>query len=64
MRCDWNPERNSRGIATLRWRTGCENEATWMVGVRPVWKLCDSCAALPRFRHLKDRDRIPEPIKE
>ena len=66
MLCEWNPEENE---PASRFRTnligpyerhGCPNEAVFVVGVRPKWYLCKSCAELPRFKRLRKRELAKE----
>ena len=35
--------------------------AVWIVGGNGQWRLCDSCAALPRFAKFRKRQRIGKP---
>jgi hypothetical protein len=58
-RCEWDPEHNmpARDL-TGRYFSGCTNEATQSVGRAENWHLCDSCAALPRFKKFRYRVRL------
>lgn len=69
-RCEWNPEANSPAEAE-HWRRigvrspGCANPAVWSVGAGTNnWHLCESCAALPRFKRYRSRVRIGTPPEE
>lgn len=52
--CEWNPEAG-RGSYEGE---GCPNPAAVSVGHQGSWHLCDSCAALPRFKRYKVRRRL------
>jgi hypothetical protein len=54
--CEWNPERD--GLAFVGDRHTRENPATVLVGGRENYRLCDGCAALPRFKRLRKRRPI------
>lgn len=61
--CEWDPARNQPAEATMRrgkfasYR-GCDEVATLSVGTGAGnWHLCESCAALPRFKRY--RRRVP-----
>lgn len=50
MRCEWDPVND----IFAHWRTasdyrGCPNRATLLLDTQSVWRLCETCAALPRF---------------
>lgn len=53
--CEWWPvgDRSATGRPGER----CPNPATLSVGTKNNWHVCDSCAALPRFKRL--RRRVP-----
>lgn len=51
--CEWWPDGD--GPATGRDGEYCPNEAVWSVGRAENWHLCESCAALPRFKPLRRR---------
>ncbi len=51
--CEWWPEKDRP--ATGAGDEGCRNESTVSVGKATNWHLCDSCAALPRFKRLTAR---------
>lgn len=55
-RCEWDPEAH-RGRYEGE---GCPNPSTVSVGHQGIWHLCDSCAALPRFKRYKVLHRIGE----
>jgi 5-methylcytosine-specific restriction endonuclease McrA len=67
--CDWNPEEDapvnphSHGVGSVgRWQgePGCPNPATLVLGSRGEWRLCESCADLPRFSRFKVRLSVDE----
>lgn len=39
-------------------------KATWIVGFRGKWRLCDSCAALPEFKKYRKRKKIERKEKK
>lgn len=49
--CWWWPERDAP--ATGVDGQGCNNTAVLSIGARENWHLCESCAALPRFRRMR-----------
>lgn len=55
-RCWWDPEHN-QGAEPLG--SGCQNEATVELGSRGEWSLCETCAALPRFKRFRTRYPLP-----
>jgi hypothetical protein len=63
--CEWDPARGRPNAGTLlsdgTWSCmqGCRNRADVIVGARAQWRLCESCAALPRF----SRYRVRRPIE-
>lgn len=66
-RCEWDPTRNEP--ARVRgWkagdREGCPNEATVSVGRDGMWRLCESCAALPAFDRFTSRRPLVKPGDE
>ena len=62
--CEWDPVRGQRNAGDLHkdgtWSCmqGCRNRADVIVGARAQWRLCESCAALPRFRRYRIRTPI------
>lgn len=66
--CEWDPDRDrpAQGLPvtqcgrTLRWTdyTGCSNPMELVVGSQGEWRLCASCAALPRFRRFRRRMQL------
>lgn len=57
-RCEWNPRFNEPSSEPQA-PGDCENNAAVCVGRSPTWHLCESCAALPRFK----RFRVRQPLK-
>lgn len=59
--CDWDPtygvpaEQELNLDGSVKAHHGCTNVATVSVGGRQNWHLCESCAALPRFRRFTKR---------
>jgi hypothetical protein len=45
--CEWNPDTNSPAFQEDKHFQGVRAE--WVVGRRDNYRLCDTCAALPRF---------------
>ena len=63
--CEWDPRRNApaQGIPVpggYEGYTGCKARATMFVGANGAWRLCDGCAALPRFKRYRKRLRLSE----
>lgn len=62
--CEWNPEKDRPGAGHhqqgLGWYDydGCQNQAALIVGADGKWRLCRSCAALPRFNRYRVRREI------
>jgi hypothetical protein len=54
MRCEWDPEAGQGRYEG----EGCPNPATVAVRHQGIWRLCDSCAALPRFKRYKVLRRV------
>jgi hypothetical protein len=54
--CEWSPGDN-RPAWTID-RHHRETPATIIVGADGQWRLCDACAALPRFRRYRTRKKI------
>ena len=57
--CEWDPTRDSPATTT----EGCRNRADLIVGADGKWRLCFSCARLPRFKRLRLRAPIPHPLE-
>lgn len=55
--CEWNPTRNAPATTA----EGCPNQADLIVGADGKWRLCFSCAHLPRFKSLRKRVPIVRP---
>jgi hypothetical protein len=55
--CQWNPEINDLNKGFM---SGWEHhvKATWIIGANGKWRLCDGCAALPKFKRFTVRKRI------
>jgi len=51
--CEWDPTRDAPATTA----EGCPNQADTIVGADGKWRLCFSCARLPRFKSL--RKRVP-----
>lgn len=49
--CEWWPAEDIP--ATTVPGEGCDNRAVLSVGANGTWRLCESCAALPRFARMK-----------
>jgi hypothetical protein len=57
-RCEWWPAEDQPATGVPG--EACPNLATLSVGAGNNWHLCDSCAALPRFRRLRRRISLRE----
>lgn len=55
--CEWDPERNDLAFGTDHHHQ--TSPATMIVGANGQFRLCDSCAALPRFK----RFRVRKPVR-
>ena len=49
--CEWWPAEDVP--ATTVPGEGCDNRAVLLVGANGTWRLCEACAALPRFARSK-----------
>jgi hypothetical protein len=58
--CEWDPEENqpARYIPDTEQSWGCPNDAALIVGANGQWRLCESCAALPKFNRFRRRKPI------
>ena len=54
--CEWNPSNDSPAYDTDEHYRN--TDATMLVGADGQWRLCDSCAKLPRFNEFRTRKRI------
>lgn len=52
--CDWNPAAVRLALTTDEPHA----EAVWSIGVSQNFHLCRSCAALPRFKRFRRRDKL------
>ncbi|MGI9492181.1 MAG: hypothetical protein ACR2QF_07270 [Geminicoccaceae bacterium] len=52
--CEWEPRWNR----AADFDDGCTNQAVWLVGSNGQWRLCDSCASLPKFKAFRKRTKI------
>ena len=57
--CEWDPTRDAPATTT----EGCRNRADLIVGADGKWRLCFSCARLPRFKRLRLRAPISHPLE-
>jgi hypothetical protein len=61
--CEWDPERSMPACEVGgKYYSGCKNEANQSVGRAENWHLCDSCAALPRFKKFRYRVRLGKAV--
>ena len=56
-RCGYNPATREQSEHP---GGGCQNTATILIHGRNEYRLCDECAALPRFKRFKNRRRLVE----
>lgn len=54
--CEWDPSTNKP--ATVGSAHSVTTPATLIVGAQGNWRLCEECAALPRFRRYRVRKTI------
>lgn len=52
--CEWNPEKSEPTES----KKLSHAEATWIVGAKGQWRLCDKCVELPEFKRYRVRKRI------
>lgn len=53
--CEWDPDKDTDGVV------GQEHApAAVLVGANGEWRLCESCAELPRFARYTVRQKITE----
>lgn len=58
--CEWDPSKNgpAQGVPVNGYYvqySGCENEATILVGAHGEWRLCALCARLSEFKRFRVR---------
>jgi hypothetical protein len=71
--CEWDPEHNRPAKRADLWGkdsdgairrrdvgTGCPNPAQVVLGANGAWRLCATCAELPRFRRYRVARRITD----
>ncbi len=51
--CEWNPEENRASLAGEH-----EVPVEVLVGANGLWRLCASCAALPKFGRYTVREEV------
>lgn len=51
--CEWNPTENR-----LSYCSEHHEKATWVIGAKGQYRLCDVCANLPRFKRYRIRRKI------
>ena len=63
--CEWDPVAGVPS-SVLRGRLilGCGNRAELIVGANGKWRLCASCAALPKFKRFRKRKPIARQVEE
>jgi len=62
-KCEWNPVLDEPAMVRNGEHVGCQNDATISVGYEDNWHLCESCAALPRFRRKTRRIALADCIR-
>jgi hypothetical protein len=61
--CEWDPVHDRPAAHVVADDPTQHAEAVWSVGVRPSWHLCESCAALPRFKRFRRRSRLSSGVR-
>ena len=55
--CEWNPETNNESEVIFEnnryFHHGCPNFAQKLVGANGDYRLCNNCAALPKFKRFR-----------
>lgn len=56
--CEWSPSRSDACYADDPHWLDRSVKAEWIVGAKSQWRLCESCASLPKFKRFTSRKRI------